>query len=204
MITRADVQRLIDAHGEIQKTLGRRRRAARILCEELTWLVDEKGALWEDLAQASTRLRVHRSNERQLFDRIIPLIEQEEAIFKKLGISGPKSEEVIIQAYTALHIIDDQDDPSPASLSNLRNRLAHARELICLAARGPLRRLVEKVLTLKGALVLAGAAIGIANVAIAVVDQGTVSWVSPKAGYHIMKGDVEGLIKLFSGDGGAA
>ncbi len=178
MITRADVKRLIDAHDKIQRTLS----------AEVSFL----------------KLSGHRANEQQLFDRIGPLIEQEQGVLKKLDLSGPKSDEVISQAYAALRMIDHQDDPSPDTLSNLHNRLAHARDLICSAARGPLKRLIEIVFTRKGALVLAGAAIATANVAIAVADQGTVSWVSLKVGYLVMKGDIEGIIKVLSGNGGAA
>jgi hypothetical protein len=50
----------------------------------------------------------------------------------------------------------------------------------------------------RGATVLAGAAVVAGNVLVAHADLGTVSHLSVKAGVHIMKRDITGIVDLLS------
>jgi hypothetical protein len=212
MIKTADVEQLIQANERVRMALLRdptqlktaqsvARGAAGILCEELEALVHENSAFWEGLEDASTRLKKHRDREAEFFGNIRQLIEQEELVFAKLGIDQNRSADVIAQAYAALRIVSEYEDPSPSSLANLRNRITYAQKLVCEASKGPVRRTLDHYMGFKGARILAGAAVGGANAAVMLLDQGGLSWVSVKAGYHVMKGDVEGLMKLFEGGG---
>jgi hypothetical protein len=176
------------------------RKAAQILCEELGWFVGEHDRFWRDLEQASEPLAEYRSQEREIFSNLEQLIEQEAAVFRRLGFDAARSRDVISQTYDAFTIIREYEDPSPAALNNLRDRLLRATELICEASRNPLQRAYEKVLCWKGARILAGGAVGAANVLVAVMgESGVLSWASLKAGYNVMKGDVDGLLDVLEG-----
>ncbi|MFN0140334.1 MAG: hypothetical protein ACKVQW_09640 [Pyrinomonadaceae bacterium] len=212
MIRKEDVERLISANARVQEILAQKpkgifgmlrtspRKAARVLCDELAWMVHDNAAYWETLQEAGERLRVYREQAPELLNQIGNLVEKEQAVFRRLGINDAQSEAVISQVYSALRITKEYDEPSRDALANLKDRLAHAQELICKAARGRLSRVYDKVIGRKGAQVLAGGAVAGANVAILIVDQGVVSWVSLVAGFDIMRGDVKSLIKTLCGE----
>jgi hypothetical protein len=210
---KSDVERLIEAYNRVHEVLepepvtpwlkkwrlARRpeRKAAQILCDELGWFVHERESYWRGLQEASERLAVHREAEAEMFANLERLIEQEVTVFSRLGFSEEASSGVISQTYDALSIVRDFEDPSVESLRNLRDRLRLAQEKVCAAARGPLSRAYDKVIGNKGARILAGGAVGSANVAIALIaDGGVLSWVSLKAGYHVMRGNTDELIDL--------
>lgn len=214
MVHRDDIARLVSAYKRVQEALdlgqgnplnpfkpAPGRRAAQTLCQELGWLSHENGSYWEGLQEASSRLSKHRVSESEFFGCIGRLLEQEEAVFKKLGIDETTNSDILGHAYSALRIVGEYDDPSRDAIANLHDRLKQVTDLVCQASRGPLRRVSDKLIGYKGALMLAGATVGGANVAIAIIDQGALSWASLKAGYLIMKGEVGDLLDILKNGG---
>ena len=209
-----DVERLIEAFKRVNEILQPEptnpilkslrelvaspdRKAARILCDELNWLVHERENLWRGLEEASERLSAYRESENELMMNLVRLIEQEAAVFYRLGIKEEDSSSVIGLTYDAIKMARDSEDPSPESLRNLRDRLRVGNELVCKAAQGPLSKAYDKLIGNKGARILAGGALAGANVAVSVIaDSGAVSWVSLKAGYYVMSGKTDELIDL--------
>ena len=217
MINKDDVKRLIKAHKLVQsalqepdKTLAQKilnpltpnpgKVAAGILCSEMGWLANQNEPFWNELREASTRLAVHKALEKVSFSKIEDLLKAEAEVFHKLGIDPDSTATVLAHAYGALRIVNSLPDPTPAALDNLRDRLKVTTRLICDASEGTLERTFGKLISLKGANVLGGAAVAGGNVAVAVFDQGILSWISLKAGYHIMRGEYEELWKIITGE----
>lgn len=214
MVVREDIERLVEAHRQVQELLvpePRRgidklkarlmrsptRRAARILCEELTWLVHERADFWVELAGASATLAGHRGREAALLETLEDLLLQEGELFRRLGIDDRTTSGVIATTYEAFRIIGDYGaNPSPAAVANLRDRLARATELVCAASRGPLTKTYEFIISTKGVRILGGAAVAGTNALFATADGGALSWTSVKAGFIVMTADAGGLIEL--------
>lgn len=207
MVTPEDVKRLVVAYEMVRGALDKRapRQAAKILCKEFSWLLDEKGSFWAGVADATEGLNEYRAKEREILQNVTRLIEEEEAVFTRLRIKPSRTGPIIANVYGGLRLAERLGDaPSRDSLRVLREQLREATKLICREAKGPIRRGLDWVVSWKGATVLAGAAIASANVAVMVFAQDhSISWVSLKAGVKVMKGDLGGLIDLFGGDGGA-
>jgi hypothetical protein len=217
MISPKDVKQLVKAHQKIHaalqapdRTLTQRvfnplqvspgKAAARVLCRELSWLVNTNTQFWKSLDEASSRLRVHKRNEGEYLKNIEQLLKDEEDIFHRLGVTPDESATVLSNAYGALRIARNMPDPTPDALGNLRDRLKKVAELVCGASRGPLQRAFGKLVSRKGAGIVAGAAVAGGNIAISIMDQGTLSWVSLKVGYHVMRGEYEELLEIFKSD----
>jgi len=215
MPERSDLEHLLSAYDRVQKNLdvdrgslfakirhGKRpeRKAAQILCDELSWSVNERDRFWNGLERYSESLAEYRELEAEVFSNLERLIEQETEVFRRLDIEDERSRGVIAQTYDAFTIVYEYENPSPAALNNLRYRLSHATELICAASKGPLKRTFDKLSGNKGARIFAGSAVSTASVLVAVMGEGGIlSWASLKAGYNVMRGDVEGLIDVLKG-----
>lgn len=204
MVEPADVDRLVASYEKVRRMLEAKepRRAAKVVCQEFTWLLEDKGSFWAEVGKATASLKEHREQEQELLSQITQFLEAEEAIFARLGIDASRSGPILANAYSGLRLVRGEDldnDPSPETLAVLRERLGKATELVCRESKGPIRQALDWALSWKGATVLAGSAIVGANVAVTVFSQNhAVSWVSVKAGIKVMKGEIEGLIDLLS------
>lgn len=204
MIQPDDVERMVAAHERVRKLLEAKepRRAAKAVCEEFRWLLEDKGSFWAEVGDATKTLAEHRKQEQEILSRITQLLEAEESIFARLGIDASRSGPILANAYGGLLLVRGKEldiDPSPETLAVLRERLGKATELVCRESKGPLRQALDWAVSWKGATVLAGSAIVSANVAVTMLSQNhAVSWVSLKAGVKVMVGEIEGLIDLFS------
>jgi hypothetical protein len=208
MINPEDIQHLIDAESRIRTALfppkhsftehfhSPGRRAASILCEEMTWLAKERPDFWRGLQEGSQELREYHDKQGQLFESIRDLVDLEIGAFEKLKIKEEDSLASLRWVYNALDIVEPVQGATPKALENLQNRLVIATDLVCKASKGVLRRAFDGVVSLKGIRIIAGAAVAGANVAVAHFDLGVVSWHSLTAGYLVMTNDVESIIKL--------
>lgn len=208
MIANADLRRLVNAHGRVALAMEKNkpREAAKILCEEFRWLGQEKGSFWEQVHAGTGRLSDFQREENEVLGNLALLIEQEEAIFAKLGIPVSRSGPIIGNVYGALKWSQaNNEGPSPESLAHLRTQLHAAEELICRESKSGIRRGVNWVLSYRGATILGGAAVMGANIAVFVhlPHHGKYCWASAKAGYKVMQGDLTGIIDLFGGQSGA-
>src|SRR2546427_2502391 len=117
MIQQSDIERLVKAERRIRKELfpvsrqflSSRRKAARILCEELRWLSDERPDFWQALQAGSAQLSQYQKTQQELFKDIRSLIDLEIGAFAKLGISEKDSSGPLEWVYNALDIVQDQN-----------------------------------------------------------------------------------------------
>lgn len=204
MIEPGDVERMVKAHEKVRKMLEAKepRRAAKIVCEEFKRLLEDKESFWAEVGDATKTLGEHRKQEREVLNKIAQFLEDEATIFARLGIDASRSGPIIANAFNGIRLVvgeDLENDPSPDSLSVLRDRLAKATELVCKESKGRIRQALDWAVSWKGATILGGVAIVGANVAVTVFSQNhAVSWVSIKAGVKVMRGEIEGLLELLS------
>jgi hypothetical protein len=200
MITQEDLERLVGAHEKVKEALDQRapRRAAKILCEELGWLVKEKGSFWDDVRDATKTLSEHREVEKKVIGNLPQLIEDEESIFERLGIDRDRSTPILRDVYGGVNLTTNTENPTPDSLKVLQERLDKARELVCKCSRGPIARGRDWLLSWRGLPVLAGTAIVGANVAVMIFPPHVhhISWVSVKTGVKVARGNVDAIIDM--------
>ena len=205
MITPADVKRLVDAHAEIRALCEKDpRKAAKLICEQFRWLLDEKSSFWAGLGSATAALQQYRTSEREILNNISAFIDQEASIFKKLKIKEQQYGPVIGDVFGALELARPNNpwqNPSPQALAVLKERLAKAADLICKESKGKIRRALTWAVSWKGATVLGGSAIVSANVAVTVISPAhhPISWLSIKSGIKVMRGELDALIDLLTG-----
>lgn len=124
------VRRLVDAHEEVSEALrkGRPRNAARILCRELGWLL-EQSEYWDTIRSAADRVEQGATVD---FSDLARLLRDEERIFSNLDIDSNSSILIIANVCDA---IDDAEHASSEirfqALKDLRDRVQEAKDLIC-------------------------------------------------------------------------
>jgi hypothetical protein len=200
MISNEEIARLVMAHERVREALTQKkpRRAAKVLCEELTWLSDDKGSFWARVADASDELQRYREQEREVLRNVTRLMEQEGAIFERLGIDASEYGPIIATVYGRITEANRTlQDPSPQAIGVLHDDLKKATKLICEHTKGPIRETLEWCFTWKGATAIAGAATIGANIGAMMADGGVLSWTSLKAGYDAARGEIDGIIGLF-------
>lgn len=204
MINPADVKRLVDAHAQVRTALNDNdpRKAAKLICEQFRWLLDEQSSFWSGVGSATATLQQYRNSEREILSNLSSFIDQEAFIFKKLKIKEQQYGPVIGDVFSALQLARPNspwENPSPQALGVLKERLAKATDLICQESRSKLRRALTWAVSWKGATILGGSAIVTANVAVTVISPAhhPVSWLSVKSGIKVMRGEVDALIDLF-------
>jgi hypothetical protein len=207
-VRRLDVQRLANAYDSIKREMdGRRgrgffarrgtRSAAKILCDELRWLVIDNNDFWVRVGRASQQANPFGAQEQVFLKNIEALATQEEHILRDLDVSEYQSQAITRDVYGALRIVNgriqDGVDPTPEALANLRSRLDDAHKLVCAIAKGPLRKLQDDLIGIKGAKILLGAVAMGANT---FIPAGPLAFVSLKAGGALMLGGAVGLLDL--------
>lgn len=200
-MTPADVEKFVASYERVREALTQKtpRRAAKALCEELKWLVNDNGAFWARVPEMAATLEDQRDQEKEVLSSITRFIDAEGAVFAKLGIDPARYGPILGDVYSALRLASDLDaSTTDAAFKNLRERLDKATILVCEHSKGRIRQAVDWVVSWKGASIIAGAATAGANVAIALHGEGgAVSSVSIKAGVKIMQRDIDGLIDMF-------
>jgi hypothetical protein len=171
--------------------------AAKVLCEELTWLVHGNGSFWERVPQVAAELREEgKKRERELLQNIAELVDKEGEIFNKLKIKDESADRILREVYGSLRIaqLDLPDFASDAAFRELREDLNIVAKRICHESKGAISRGLANIWGSKGLKILAGAATATANVIVSfTADGGAISWVSITAGFITIKGNLEDL-----------
>jgi hypothetical protein len=220
-ITKAErVQRLAYAHHRVRKALDYEkapRLAANILAEELRGLGKANEPFWSDIRDASA-FSGDRRREDEVPVGISELIEANARIFGRFGIDESQSAPIIALVYGGLRQAGIEDLGVRAeSLQSLRHLLSEVTDFICERSTGPVRHAHEWLVSWRGARVLAGTAICLANAAalvpapLSIARAGTAAmpelihdsacWVSIRAGIVVMTADIEGILDLKNGRG---
>ena len=175
------------------------RAAATILCEELRWIVKNE-VFWRRLQGGICKLQKNNPEVPVIFNKIEELLADEERALERLRIDPATTSEVLAYTYDALEVLKTQPTPTPGAVQNLRDRVRRAADLICAAKDGPLQRAFGRLVSLKGLRIVGGLTVAGANVAWAYHDPSTglIAWKSVKAGWAVVRGEADELIKILT------
>jgi hypothetical protein len=197
-ITREDVERLVTAHEKVHRALSKSepRMAAQILCGEFRNLLAMQ-SFWQGVDSAPALFNPKDKEQAAMLVRNIPaLLDDEAKAFAARGIEDNRANEVLLPVYAAFRLVSAHLDDARTvdALGGLRAQLERATALVCQASQGPIRSALHRLVSWKGARVLAGAAVVAVNVVIA-PNAAALSWTSVSFGITTMTGDLEDIIK---------
>lgn len=204
-ISRDDLNKQLDAVRKVKEFIDKEdyRVAAGLLCEEFRRLLDMQ-SFWFGIPDTLKDIAgVHAVSGRQLLNNLVPLVNAESTVFRKLGINDKDSKLLLETVYVSLKLAlvkSDGFDPSPDALFTLKHALERATAIVCKKSDGPSGKIRDFLMSWKGLRVLAGGVTITANVLIFTHDGGAISWASVKVGLSIMNGNLEDIDQLSNAD----
>jgi hypothetical protein len=161
-----DIQALAAAHDQIRRDLARDapRKAAKLICKELSKLSEDNGSFWENIQEASAKAADQRSRRNEVLGNLIHFIDDEGEILRALGVEDSQAGAILSDVYSMAAITREVSDAlTPSALKLLREHTRAAAKIICEHSKGPFRRTVDWVFSTKGLKAIGGATIASAN-----------------------------------------
>ena len=177
MFRAEDIQALAAAHEQIRRDLNNKspRKAAKLVCKELTKLCEDNSTFWESVEEAAAKASDQRKLREEVLSNIIRFIEDEGAILGALGVEDSQADPILADVYTMVELTRGASDTLiPKSLKLLREHTRAAAQIICEHSKGRFRRSVDWVFSTKGLKVIGGATIASANT-IAILSPGVIT-----------------------------
>ena len=143
------------------------RKAAQAVCDGLRSLVNDNGSFWTNFYSASELLIKYQDGFKAVLDELVEFIDLEGAVLSRLGIDGAVSEPILADIYGMIALTQYAPrDLTVAGLERLKEDVEKAAAIICENSKGPVRRAVDWVFSVKGLRILGGATVTAANFAV--------------------------------------
>lgn len=178
MFRTEDIQALAAVHEQVRRDLNNKspRKAAKLVCKELTKLCEGHSSFWENVEEAAAKASKEPNRMDEILNNVFRFIDDESDILAALGVEDAEAGPILADVHTMIELTRraGNDQLTEKALKLLREHTRVAAQIICEHSKGRFRKSIDWIFSTRGLKAIGGATMASAD-SIAIVSPAVIA-----------------------------